>query len=147
MDAAGRPGFVKVTDGTNTMPTGDATARPVYVAPTGVAANGLSKGKARDLGSTVTAVKGSAGTLYGLYVENAQAAKAYIQVFDVATGGVTLATTNPDLEFEVGANSFYAVPVPPQGIPFGTAISVASTTAEKGNTGSSAGVQVFWVYV
>lgn len=31
MDAVGRAGFVKVTDGTNTMPTGDATARAVHV--------------------------------------------------------------------------------------------------------------------
>lgn len=34
MDVAARAGFMKVTDGTNTMPTGDTVARKIFVQPT-----------------------------------------------------------------------------------------------------------------
>jgi hypothetical protein len=64
----------------------------------------------------------------------------------VAIGSITLGTTTPDLEILVGATSQVNVPLPPQGIPFSTAISIASTTGEKGSSGSSAGVQVFAQY-
>src|SRR5262249_19843122 len=96
-----------------------------------------------DQAATVTAVKGSAGVLYAIQVVNNQGATAFIQIWDVASGSVVVGTTNPDLEFQVAANSdkqlmFY------DGVPFGTAISLASTTTEKGASGSAAGVQVFW---
>ncbi|MDE2097724.1 MAG: hypothetical protein KGL39_10785 [Patescibacteria group bacterium] len=112
---------------------------------TGTTGNGLSKAKPRDLGAVVS-VKASAGTLYGLHVENNQGATAWVQVFDVASGSVTLGTTVPDYELKVAANSSGDLILPALGAPFGTAISIASTTAEKGNTGSSAGVQAFATY-
>lgn len=146
MDAVGRKGFVSVTDGTNTMPTLDVAARAGFQVPTGAAASGMSKGKLRDLGS-VQAIKASAGTLYSLHIENNQGAAAWIQIFDLATGSVTLGTTNPDWELLVPANSSKDLIVTNQGVPFGTAISIASTTAEKGNTGSAAGVEIFYTYV
>jgi hypothetical protein len=55
-----------------------------------------------------------------------------------------LATTNPDAEFQVAANSTgYLQGLPTQGAGFAVAISIASTTTEKGLTGSAAGVEVF----
>lgn len=146
-DAVARPIFFKLTDGTNTAPSLDVAGRAGFVVPTGAAASGMSKVKYRDLAATVQALKAAAGTLYGLQVLNNQAAAAYIQIFDVAAASVTLATTTPDLEILVPANSQVNVVLPVQGVPFATAIAIASTTAEKGSTGSNAGVQVFAQYV
>ena len=112
----------------------------------GATSNGLTHGKARDLANTPTAIKASAGVLYGLQIENTQGAAAYIQIFNVATGSVTLGTTTPDLEILVAATSQKEVILPNLGVPFTTAISIASTTGSKGSTGSSNGVHVHWQY-
>ena len=94
----------------------------------------------RNLG-TVVAVKAGAGNLAGLQIINTQATlAAYVQVFDAATGSVVLGTTVPVLEILVPAASSVSATLPPEGVNFATAISIASTTAEFGNTASAAGV-------
>ncbi len=100
----------------------------------------------RDLVGTPTAVKASPGTLYGISAINSSGATAYVQVFDVATGGVTPGTTVPILEFKLDTGAQYSLPLPARGVGFSVAITVISTTAEKGGTGSAAGVQVFAQY-
>lgn len=102
-------------------------------------------GKARNLGA-VAAIKGAAGTLYGVQVVNSSAATAFVQIFDLATGGVTLGTTTPDLELEVAANSTVSLTLPAAGVAFAAAISAASTTTEGGAVTSAAGVQLFAQY-
>ena len=110
----------------------------------GVAAQ---KAKFRNLSSTVQVVKATSGQVSGVEVVNNQAAIAFIQVFDKAAGSVTLGTDTPDLEYQVPANGNIVVEVgDDDGVSFGTAISVASTTTEGGATGSAAGVQVFIQY-
>jgi hypothetical protein len=166
MDAVGRAGFVKLTDGTNTAPTMDAVARPgfqkitdgttvadVAAASTGAALTnkalvvaqspntGATKGTARNQADTVTAIKSSGGVLRRLTVLNNQSAVAFIQLFDVASGSVVLGSTTPDWEIRVPGNSHYDIEL---NVPFGTAISIASTTTEGGAVGSATGVQVFW---
>jgi hypothetical protein len=102
----------------------------------------------RNLGA-LTVLKGSAGTLYGLAVTNTIASAQWIQVFDAATAGsVTLGTTTPTLEFEVGAsapNSPLQV-FPPPGVAFANGIVLASTTGEMGSTTSGSGVHVNAAY-
>jgi hypothetical protein len=105
---------------------------------------GVAKARVRNVGAAA-AVKATPGNLYGLQVVNAQAATAFVQIFDAAVGGVTLGTTTPDLELQVVANSTVSLPVPTEGINFANAITVASTT-EGGATPSAAGVQVFAQY-
>lgn len=105
-----------------------------------------SKYKARDLAGTVQTVKGSAGTLFVLSVINTSGASAYVQVFDALSGNVTLGTTTPDVEILVAAGAQVSLVLPMIGAAFATAITVASTTAEKGNTGSAAGVEVFALF-
>lgn len=100
----------------------------------------------QNLNATKVAVKASAGTLYGFIIENNQAAATYIQLFDVASAGVTLGTTKPDLEYFVAASSMGFIPLPTQGWPFGTALTAAATTASGGLTGSANGVTVYPVY-
>jgi hypothetical protein len=96
--------------------------------------------------ATVTAVKSSAGNIYGIQVLNGSAAACFVQIFDVATGSVTLGTTVPDMQVRVAANSYATIPVPAVGIEFGTAISIASTTGASGDTASAAGVDVYIQY-
>ena len=103
----------------------------------------IGKVKLRDVAATVVAIKASSGVLFGLQIVNNSAATAFIQIFDLATGGVTLGTTTPDMQVQVAANSTLVVPLPDRGINFATAISVASTTLEKGSVASAAGVQVY----
>lgn len=85
------------------------------------------------VGTTVVSVKASAGSLYGWHLFNASTAVCYLQIFNVASGSVTLGTTVPTMA--VGMNTLVASDVAlPAPIAFGTAISVAATTTPTGST-------------
>src|SRR6266566_4479053 len=75
-------------------------------------------------------------------VLNSTGATCFVQLFN-AISGITLGTTTPDLELEVGAGLMVSIPFPVDGCLFGVGISAASTTAEGGAVASAAGVQVF----
>lgn len=96
----------------------------------------------RDVNATVVIPSALPIDLMICVVINNSAATAFIQMFDT-TGAVTLATTNPDFEFQVAANATLALPVSASGVRFYNGLKVASTTTEKGLTGSAAGVIVF----
>jgi len=108
---------------------------------------GAVQGQARDLGSTGVNVKASPTTFYGLTIVNNQAAVAYIQAFNDIVFNTTLGTTPPFWEIGVAASSSLSVPFPSVGKRFSRALSLFSTTAEGGGTGSAAGVQVFYDYI
>jgi hypothetical protein len=86
------------------------------------------------IGATATAIKASAGQLYGWYIGNNNSTIVYCQIFNVASGSVTLGTTAPTLSFMIPANCAANV-LNPMGIAFGTAISFAFTTTRSGLTG------------
>jgi hypothetical protein len=91
-------------------------------------------GAATQIGST------AAHQIYDISVSNGQAATAaWIQIFNLASGSVTLGTTAPIKEFLVpfGTTQSLTFPV---GIAFGTAITIAATTTEEGATPSASGV-------
>ena len=102
---------------------------------------GLSTFRNAALSNTATAVKASAGRVYGYNVSNPNASQdVYLHFYDVAAGSVVVGTTTPKLSLWVPANggldSLFAIP-----IAFGTAITVAiSTTATGGTAPSSGGV-------
>lgn len=101
--------------------------------------------QARDLAAAKPQVWTGEGVLTGIQVCNNQAAVVFIQLFDALAANVTLATTNPDWEFSVAAStSTYTNPLPANGIKLRAGLVAASTTTEKGLTGSAAGVQVFF---
>jgi hypothetical protein len=94
--------------------------------------------------TTVVSVKSSAGNLYGWFIGNTNATVCYVQIFNVASGSVTLGTTAPNLTLPIpatsGANLSLVIP-----IAFGTAISVASTTTATGATTTGCGQTInFW---
>ena len=86
---------------------------------------------------TAQAMKTSGGGLYYLHVTNINAVDAFIQLFDVAAGSVTVGTTTPTLSFLVPAGSgslngaFTETFSPP--IDFGVAITYACATSATGN--------------
>lgn len=123
--------------------------------------DGMSWSANAALTTTVTAVKTSAAKLYAVVVcsgtaipgnsaGTAASNTAFVQVFNVATGSVTLATTAPDHVVKCPANECVVHMVHSAGSAnlYGTAISIAATTTSKGNTALSAAdlPSVFLVY-
>lgn len=98
-----------------------------------------------DGDNTAQVCKAAAGTLYNVDVINPNAAAAYVQLFNVAAGGVTVGVTAPN----------YVLFVPPQGaasiiystpLGFGTAITYACTTTATGGVDPTAGLTVSMAY-
>jgi hypothetical protein len=86
-----------------------------------------------SIGNTTTAVKASAGQVTGWALGNNNTTPSYLQVFDLATGSVTLGVTAPKLSIMLPSNGGSNL-APPDGIAFATAISVAVTTTRAGAT-------------
>lgn len=85
---------------------------------------------------TLTAVKTAAGTIKTINCQNVNAAAAYLQVFNLATGSVTLGTTTPTNQFIIPGNtagSGFAIDLG-DGYSYSTAISIAVTTTAGGST-------------
>lgn len=83
--------------------------------------------------TTVVSVKSSAGQLYGYHIGNSNTTACYLQMFNVASGSVTLGTTTPTRSLFIPA-SFGAARTLNPGAAFGTAISIAATTTRAGST-------------
>lgn len=98
-----------------------------------------------SVGATATAVKASAGQLYGWYIYNPNASAVYCQIFNVAAGSVTLGTTAPTYAFAIPATSGANV-LNPMGIAHSTAITVAFTTTRTGSTGPGSTVDYSFFY-
>lgn len=90
-----------------------------------------------SVGATATALKASAGQLYSLVLANPNASAVWVQLFNKATGSVTLGTTAPDWSVMVPAGGV-VVWNNDLGLAFGTAISFACTTTRAGATGPAA---------
>lgn len=110
-------------------------------------AGGATQANFVNLAGTVQAIKASAGTLYAVQMWNGTGATAFGQIFNVATGSVTLGTTVPDLQFACPTLTYCFAPIPSTiGVNFATAISVASTTTVSGASGSASGVYLYAQY-
>jgi len=96
-----------------------------------------------SVGATATAIKASAGQLYGYHLFNTTAAVAYVQIFNVATGSVTLGTTAPTMSIGIPASGGVTVNFD-KGIAFSTAISFACTTTRTGSSGATCDVNFFY---
>lgn len=98
-----------------------------------------------SVGATATSVKSSGGVLYGWYIYNVNAAVAYVQIFNLATGGITLGSTAPTLSLGIppgGAANVEFV----NGLSFATAISYACTTTRTGASGPVSTLDVNFLY-
>lgn len=83
-----------------------------------------------DGDNTAQAARVVGGTIDYLHVINPNAADAYLQLFDAATGSVTVGTTTPRQSYLVPANGAFEVKL---GLHFNTAITYACTTTATGN--------------
>lgn len=99
--------------------------------------------------TNVTNIKGTAGTLYTVSCFNTQPSTvAFIQIFNTAAAGVTLGTTPPVLQQMLAASDTRPFYIPPTtGVAFGTAISIAATTAANGGTVSGSGVYCYETFL
>jgi hypothetical protein len=86
------------------------------------------------LSTTVKPIKASPGQLGLLHCWNPNATVEYVQVFNVASGSVTLGTTVPVQSFGIPPTNATGYTLSLQGLQFGTAISVAATTTATGLT-------------
>ena len=98
---------------------------------------GLSFYKTIDLDETEEEVKATAGQVYGLHVMNLTAALLYFKIYNAIAANVTVGTTTPDITIPVPGNNdsdgggfTWSIP---QGVAFGTAITVACTTGIADN--------------
>jgi len=133
--------LIQGADGTN---DGDVCApAPLSVTPIGVATSGLTTFRSLDLDESEEQVKATAGTVYGMWVTNTSTATRFVKFYDATAASVTVGTTTPVITVGVPGNSSDDVAgafnVGGLGILFGTAISVAATTAAADNdTGAPA---------
>ena len=97
--------------------------------------------------NSVSSVKASAGTIYWIACMSTDATPVYLNLYNVASGSVTLGTTTPDLQFIVpsqgdGNGSGFTINFGSLGIQFDTAITVAAATTFNGSTDPGANVVI-----
>lgn len=105
---------------------------------------GLSTVFDSDGDNTAQQIKASAGRLYALEISNPNSSDAYVQLFDLATGSVTVGMTTPKQSYFVpagdgtkdGARDLYLT-IP---IGFDTAITYACTTTATGSGDPAVGL-------
>lgn len=99
-----------------------------------------------DLDESEEEVKGTAGQIYWLHAMNLSSAVLYLKVYNATAASVVVGTTTPVLTFPIatqgdtnGAGFTLTVP---NGIAFGTAITVAATTGIADNDTGAPGANV-----
>ena len=97
-----------------------------------------------DGDNTAQALKTSAGTILKLHVSNPNAAIMYVQLFDLATGDVTVGTTIPTMSLQIPASSSFTFELD---LAFATAITYACTTTATGSTDPGTGLIVNATYL
>jgi hypothetical protein len=142
---------VPITDNSGSLTVDAPVGTPVFVTPTPSTTGGWTywstsaNNSNTDLGTTVVAVKASQGTLGGWYVYNPNTSVAYLQIFDVASGSVTLGTTRPKLTLGIPASGAANLEMS-LGVHFGTAISIAASTTPSGSSANSTALPVNILY-
>ena len=96
------------------------------------AASGITPYKNLDVDETEDAVKATPGELYMIHAMNLSAAVRYLKFYNATVATVIVGTTVPDFTFPIptqaDTNGAGFVLVVPNGITFGTAITIAVTT-------------------
>lgn len=114
-------------------------------------AHGSSMHFDSDGDNTAQSVKTNPGTVYQIAVSNPNSSDAYLQLFDVAAGSVTVGTTTPNQSYLIpagdGTNDGAADKVLSIPIQFDTAITYACTTTATGSGDPTTGLVVNILYV
>ena len=99
--------------------------------------NGWTPKLLNALSTSVTSIKTSAGQLAMLQCYNPNSSPVYAQVFNVASGSVTLGSTTPTISIPISATATGGWALSNPGLNFSTAISIAITTTATGSTAPS----------
>jgi len=124
----------------------EASAMPLlsFSVPTASITGGAQTFTNAAVTGAAVAIKGTIGQIYSLHMANTTAATAWLQLFCLPFGSVTLGTTAPNASFFLPTNAgagFVADLTFPTGIcAGGTGLSVAGTTTATGNTGAAIAV-------
>src|ERR1019366_5173382 len=89
------------------------------------------------LSNTAVSIKSSAGTLGMLICGNVNSSQEYIQVYNIASGSVSVGSSTPVLSIPIPAAANGGFTLSVVGITFSTAISVAATTTATGGSAPS----------
>lgn len=113
-----------------------------YVASVTSTSGGFTAFRNTGVTNTAVAVKASAGCLYYYHVYNTNTSDVFLQIYDVASGSVTVGTTTPTYTLVVPAgggilDSPFSAPMN-----FSTAITIAVTTTATGGTAPSTALLV-----
>lgn len=104
-----------------------------------VTTGGASIYRSLDLDETEEEVKSSAGTLYGGIVMNLATSVRYLKFYDGTAASVTVGSTTPVMTIPIPTQAGtangagFTIPIPPCGVSFSNAITVAATTGVADN--------------
>ena len=145
--ASGTPGGV--AEDVNVSKIGGTVISDTNPMPSEIVATSNTTGMSTvfdsDGDNSAQAAKASPGNLYMMTAINTNTADAYLQLFDLATGSVTVGTTPPKYVVPVLGGAAYDTPLP---IPmsFSTAITYACTTTPTGSGDPTVGLTVCFGY-
>ena len=147
MDAVGRKGFFSLTDGTNTMPTGDTPARAVTIVGgfPGAFVAGTSTGAAQINTCSLAAASNVTNYVAGITVTGGGATSASAQTITLSDGTTTL---NFMLEIPAGAGlngQIISVPFNPP-LPAHAANTAWTLTVPSFGTGNLSASANIWGY-
>ncbi len=101
-----------------------------------------------DVDESEDAVKATAGQVYWIHAINTTAAIVFLKFYNATVASVIVGTTVPDLTFPVPGNSTtgagFTLSIP-NGIEFGTAITIAATTGVADNDSGAPGANALVV--
>lgn len=96
-----------------------------------------------DVDETEDQIKGSAGQVYWIHAMNLSSSTRFLKLYNATSATVVVGTTTPDLTFPIptqgdtnGAGFTLSIP---NGIAFGTAITIAATTGVADNDSGAPG--------
>ena len=123
---------------TNTNANGTATAaNSSPVVPAISTTLGWTTKLLNCLTNAAVSIKTSAGQLGKIYCYNPNSSVAYIQVYNTASGSVTVGTTSPSQSYGIPPTNSSGYTLSLIGDQYGTAISVAATTLVANSTAPS----------
>jgi hypothetical protein len=99
-----------------------------------------------NLLAVATTVKAAPGQLGLVQCDNVNGSTSYVQIFNALTGSVTLGTTPPTQTVPIAANSTNGFTLNLVGMQYSTAISVAVTTTDNGNSAPGTGLNCNFGY-
>jgi hypothetical protein len=144
---------IAVTPGTGATVAADDVSSVLYqrvklvTSLDGQAADGLTLYRGAAI-TAKTAVKASAGQVYGYHIYNPNSVDIYLQFYNVASASVTVGTTTPDKTLWIPAGGALDTGA---GLTFpwnfSTAITIAPTTTITGSTTPSTGLLINIDYI